>query len=296
MLRGLTIELFSVAGIGLGLFFASSYNYIVAELLIDSIKLDFLRWVVAFLVIYSVTIISVLAIGVVAGRYVPEEYRLNKLSRILAGLVGAIKAITIMMILAYPAVVSTRIATNLTQSSFSAGYIIQGSNILFEYMVPQFTKDIRDGVLKIEELYSIYAKFKDFNLDGLKEKAKQEIERTKEKAEAEINRAKKKVNKEIDRTKDKVDKVKDKLKKSEQKIDTFDDGFKDDLEKFNKDLEKEKRSLSKDLTSEIESKPTDDNLDIGVAEGDSEKLDNRSGAPALYQKGMDTLKKLRVKQ
>ncbi len=203
--RGLAKEVFSIASIVIGYLMASTY-YDDAEPWVEwLISNKSTREIVAFTLLFFVTIILVALFGFFLRRILPLPRGLGAVNRIAGAGVGFIKGGVILSVIAFPLALIPGLQDDLIKESSAAVALVGISGVMLEKLAPNLAASINDsGYLKKRQTTAIEKARKQLD------KIVKEVEEVKDKAVGATMKAGEFAEKTVDKIKDTTGKLKDK--------------------------------------------------------------------------------------
>ena len=175
LFKGFVKEFFSLLSFLGGFLMASKYQEVFSHILMETIPSIAIAKVIAFVIIYILTVFLISLMGRVIKGILYSGNQLSMADRIIGSIVGLGKGAVIVIALTFPLQFFPKIAEKLTKGSQTAPYIAEGLIFLnINSGTLNFRKKIKDSInlngarRKINELKN----FKNMTsqLDGLKKK------------------------------------------------------------------------------------------------------------------------------
>lgn len=135
--RGMAKETFSLASLVAGYFVASRYYVKAGEALAPVLPDRTLQEIVAFVVLFFMTVIMVVVVGILVRRLMRVSETVSAADKIAGAGLGLLKGGVILAIAAYPMALIPGLKDDLTAGSRVAPTIIGVSSALFDLVSPQ---------------------------------------------------------------------------------------------------------------------------------------------------------------
>jgi uncharacterized membrane protein required for colicin V production len=154
LMKGLVREIFSLLAFVGGYLIAVKYKDAFAQSLIKTIPSESIANLIAFVSIYIVSAIIISLIGKIIKSIIWSGTDLSIFDRLLGGVVGLVKGITILIAVTFPLQFFPEVTKKITADSYTAPYL------------DKILKFINQNPTSL----NIGTKFSDFNIEGAKEK------------------------------------------------------------------------------------------------------------------------------
>lgn len=159
-MKGFIREVMGLVALIVSFSLAWIFSGVLADALVRSIPYYYARNVFAFLALFVILFVALSLIVRLIARFAPLPKGAQIAGRLGASSIGVIKALLLLIVLAFPAVISPAIKHSLNSGSVTAPVIISMSDALYSSIAP-------GAVGKLKDLIALYEEYREALREGL---------------------------------------------------------------------------------------------------------------------------------